>query len=641
MCAYNRYMGEACCGSKGLLSGLLRDEWGFDGYVVSDCFAIEDFYKHHKILETAPESAALAVKSGTDLNCGSVYQLNLAEAVQLGHISEEEIDIAVKRLFTARFRLGMFDPPEDVEYTKIPYSVVDSKQNKELALEATRKSIVLLKNENNTLPLNKDLKSIAVIGPNADKWLMLLGNYNGVPSDPLTPLRGIKEKVSPATKVLYAQGSELAEGIPMFDIIPANVLFHNNNTRGLKADFYNNKDLQGKILYSATSENLDINWNDKAPREDMDDDDFSVRWSGTLKPQESGIYQLGIITTCNTKLYFDDSLMASTPYHFRDEYGDPRLRKSPELQLTAGKSYKIVIEASETYADAMVQLVWAKPKPDLLKEAIETANQAEVIVMCMGLTARIEGEEMDIAVDGFRGGDRTKISLPQVQQDLLKEIHKLGKPMVLVLLNGSALAVNWAAKNIPAILETWYPGQAAGQAIADVLFGDYNPAGRLPLTFYKSVHDLPPFEEYRMVGHTYRFFKGEPLYPFGYGLSYSTFDYSDFQIKNNIIAGDSVDVSVKVKNNGDLSGEEVIQVYLSKDNDPSAPIRKLVAFKRVDFKSGEEKKVLLILRPDAFLSVSENGEKHFLPGKFKITIGAGQPLKGVKTLVSTVTLNSK
>ena len=412
MCAYNRYMGEPCCGSENLLGQLLRDEWGFQGYVVSDCFAIEDFYKHHKVLETAPESAALAVQSGTDLNCGSTYQLNLAEAVELGYISEDEIDRAVKRLFTARFKLGMFDPKENVGYTKIPYSIVDSEENRQLALQAARKSIVLLKNDKNTLPLKKDIASLAVIGPNADKWLMLLGNYNGVPSDPITPLRGIREKVSETTKVLYAQGSQLADGIPMFDVVPAEVLFMEDGSQGLRADFYNNKDFKGDILYSIRSDNVNINWNDKAPRSDMDDDDFSVRWSGTLKPDMTGTYQLGIITTCNTKLYLDDSLLASTPYHFRNEYGDPRLRKSQQLHLNADMSYKLRIEASETYADAMVQLLWARPNPDLLNNALDVARQAEVIVMCMGLSARIEGEEMDIAVDGFRGGDRTKIDLP-------------------------------------------------------------------------------------------------------------------------------------------------------------------------------------------------------------------------------------
>jgi beta-glucosidase len=639
MCAYNRYNGEACCGSRGLLTDLLRNDWGFNGYVVSDCFAIEDFYKHHKILDTPQESAALAVKSGTDLNCGSVYQLHLADAVKQGYITETEIDVAVKRLFTARFKLGMFDPPAQVQYTQIPYKVVDSKEHQQLALETARKSIVLLKNDKKILPLKKDAGTIAVIGPNSDKWLMLLGNYNGVPSDPVTPLRGIRGKVTSGTKVLYAQGSELAEGIPMFDIIPPEVLYGENNSTGLKVDFYNNKDFKGDILFSEVTENLDVNWNDKTPREDMDDDNFGVKWSGFLKPIISGTYQLGIITDCNTNLYFEDSLMASTPYHFRNEYGDPRLRKTDPLRLEAGKTYKLSVEASETYADAMVQLVWATPEPNLKKEAIEIARQADVVVMCMGLTARIEGEEMDIAVDGFRGGDRTKIGLPQVQEDLIKEIHKLGKPVVLVLLNGSALAVNWADKNIPAIIEAWYPGQAGGSAIADVLFGDYNPSGRLPVTFYKSEKDLPPFEEYRMIGHTYRFFKGDVLYPFGYGLSYTSFDYSNFTVPENVKAGDTLMVMVTVKNSGSRDGEEVVQVYASKLNDSAAPLRNLVAFKRVFIKQGEEKEILLKIRPESFTTVTNDGERKFIPAEFLLTAGGGQPLKGIKTLSSILSIN--
>ena len=327
MCAYNRLNGEACCGSNHLLTNILRNEWKFDGYIVSDCGAIGDIYQHHKIVSTPEEAAALAVKSGCDLECATTYE-HLKEAVAKKIITEAEIDVSVKRLFTARFKLGMFDPPEMVKYTKIPYSVVDSKENKTLAVEAAQKSIVLLKNENNLLPLKKDIKNLAVIGPNADQWLMLLGNYNGVPSDPITPLRGIKEKLSPSTKILYAQGCELAEGIPSFDVVPANALSHGNNEKGLNVDYFNNKELKGTVLFSAVDTTLNANWYDKAPRKDMDDDNFGVRWSGGISPDESGMYQLGIITTCKVNLYLNDSIIANTNYHFRDEFDDPRLRKS-------------------------------------------------------------------------------------------------------------------------------------------------------------------------------------------------------------------------------------------------------------------------------------------------------------------------
>jgi len=623
MCAYNRYNGEACCTSGKLLDEVLRKDWAFSGFVVSDCDGIVDIYKNHKQVSTPAEAAALAVKSGTDLECGKVY-LNLKEAVEKKLITEKEIDVSVKRLFKARFKLGMFDPPEMVKYANIPYNIVDNNEHRELALEAARKSIVLLKNENNTLPLKKDIKTLAVIGPNADQWLMLLGNYNGVPADPITPLRGIREKLKD-TNVLYAQGCELAAGMPTYKTIPTGTLF-NGETPGLKAEYFNNIDFSGSPLFVQTDADVDKNWSDKAPRNDMNDDNFSVRWSGELVPDKTDSYQLGFISTCNTRLYLDDSLVAKTIYHFRDEYGDPRLRKSPVLKLEAGRKYKIVLEVIDTYADAQVQLVWTRPQPELKREAVDIAKKADAVVMFMGLTARMEGEEMDIKIDGFSAGDRTRIDLPDTQQDLIKTIHALGKPVVVVLLNGSALAVNWEQKNIPAILEAWYPGQAAGQAIADVLFGDYNPGGRLPVTFYKSTKDLPSFKEYNMVGQTYRYFKGEPLYPFGYGLSYTTFEYSRLQITETVKAGDSVKLSVSLKNSGNLNGDEVVQVYLKRvDTRINEPILSLAEFRRVTLAAGETKLISFTLAPDSFSKIGDDGTKALLPGQFEVVIGGGQP----------------
>ncbi len=624
MCAYNRYNDEACCTSGKLLNDVLRNDWAFSGFVVSDCDGIVDIYKNHKQVATPAEAAALAVKSGTDLECGKVY-LNLKEAVDRNLITEKEIDVSVKRLFLARFKLGMFDPPAQVRYANIPYHVVDSKEHKALALEAARKSIVLLKNENNVLPLKKDLKTLAVIGPNADEWLMLLGNYNGVPSDPITPLRGIREKLK-NTKVLYAQGCELATGMPTYRTIPVQALV-NGKEHGLKSEYFNNGTLSGQPLFVSTDSLIDKNWSDKAPRNDMDDDNFSVRWTGELVPDKTAVYQLGFISTCNTRLYLNDSLIAKTIYHFRDEYGDPRLRKSPAMKLEAGKKYKIKLEIIETYADAQIQLVWTRPQPDLKAHALKVAKEADAIVMCMGLTARMEGEEMDIVIDGFKAGDRTRIDLPQSQQELIKEINALGKPVVVVLLNGSALAINWEQKNVPAILETWYPGQAGGQAIADVLFGDYNPGGKLPVTFYKSTADLPSFNEYNLSGQTYRFFKGEPLYPFGYGLSYTTFEYKDLQIVNeNYKAGDTVNVSATVTNTGQVQGDEVVQVYVSRKNAlVKVPICSLVEFKRINLAPGESRQVNFSIAPDAFSMINEKGEKVISPGRFEITVGGGQP----------------
>jgi beta-glucosidase len=612
MCAYNRYNGEACCGSKRLLGDILRNEWGFSGFIVSDCEAITDIYQYHKIVSTPEEAASIAVKAGTDLECGKVYQ-HLKEAVAKKLITEAEIDVAVKRLFTARFKLGMFDPVDKVKYAQTPYSVVDSKEHKALALEAARKSIVLLKNEGSILPLKKDLGTVAVIGPNADQWLMLLGNYNGVPSQTITPLQGIKEKVSDKTNVLFAQGSELAEGMPMFYTIPADVLFTTENSPGIKAEFFDNATLSGEPRFSQVTPTLDANWYDKAPRDEMDDDNFSVRWRGELKPKISGIYQLGFISTCNTKLYIDDSLVAKTVYHFRDEYGDPRLKKSVAINLEAGKNYSVVVEAIETFADAQVQLVWAAPKPNLREDALSAARRADVVIMCMGITPRMEGEEMDVNIEGFRGGDRTRIDLPAVQQQLIKDVYALGKPVVLVLLNGSALAVNWENEHLPAIVEAWYPGQASGQAIADVLFGDYNPAGRLPVTFYKSTDQLPAFDDYEITNQTYRYFDGTPLYPFGYGLSYTSFQYSDLHAGK---ISDSIQIAVRVKNIGKREGDEVIQVYQSTKTAArkKLPRRALMAFKRIHLKPGESTEVKFVLKmPDD------------AAGSFDISVGGGQP----------------
>jgi beta-glucosidase len=482
MCAYNRYNGETCCGSNALLNGILRTEWGFDGYVVSDCGAIADIYRGHKVVSTPEEASALAVKAGTDLECSTVYR-SLKEAVSKNLISENEIDIAVKRLFTARFRLGMFDPPEIVGYSKIPYSVLDSESHKELAKETALKSIVLLKNDRSLLPLKKDIGTVAVIGPNSDQSFVLLGNYNGTPSDPVTPLRGIREKLTGKSEVLYAQG---------------------------------------------------CNW-------------------------------------------------------------------------VAGMDAE-------------------KPAEEMKAEALQIAKKANVIIMCMGITPRLEGEEMKVTLAGFKGGDRTRIDLPEVQQELIREIYALGKPVVLLLLNGSALAINWEKENIPAIVESWYGGQAAGQAIADVLFGDYNPGGRLPVTFYKSVNDLPDFTDYKMDNRTYRYFKGEPLYPFGYGLSYTTFKYSKLKIAKTYQTGDTVHLSVTVKNYGKMAGDEVVQVYISNlSSSVPVPIRSLKGFKRIHLLPGEARIVNISITPEAFSVIDEQNKRVIKPGVFEFAIGGVQP----------------
>jgi beta-glucosidase len=526
MGAYNRLNGEPCCASPTLLDKILRQEWGFEGYVVSDCRAIGNIYAHHKLVETATEAAALAVKAGCDLNCGRTFAA-LLEAVEKGLVAEETIDQAVERLFTARFRLGMFDPPERVSYAQIPYQANDSMTHRALALRAARESIVLLKNEDDLLPLSKEIGSIAVIGPNADDVLVLLGNYRGTPSEVVTPLEGIRNKISPTTRLYTARGCELATGVAPLTVVPSACLRPTDADgyqTGLAAAYFGNREFSGEPALSRVDPLIDFVWKDVTPVTGRMGDSFSVRWTGSLIPPITGRYKLGVRGMNGYCLTLDDQLIAE--HHDLHE----AITRVKEIELEAGRLYYLRLEYVNHGLDPRVRLLWSVPGTDLVAPAVEAARSAEVVVMIMGLSPIIEDEEIPVAVEGFAGGDRTDIVLPQPQEELLRRIHDLGKPIVLVLLNGSALAVNWADDNIPAILEAWYPGQAGGDAIADVLFGDYNPGGRLPVTFYRSVDDLPPIEDYRMEGRTYRYFKGEALFRFGHGLSYTTFEYSNLQL---------------------------------------------------------------------------------------------------------------
>ena len=598
MCAYNRVGGKAACGSDLLLKDILRGEWKFPGYVVSDCGAIDDIYLRHKVAPTAPAAAALAVKSGTDLDCGRVYP-NLVEAVKLGLITEPEIDTSVTRLFTARFRLGMFDAPELVKWAQIPIGVLDQPSHRELARRVARESMVLLKNEHGALPLRKNLGSIAVLGPNADQWRMLLGNYNGDPADPVTPLRGIREAVGKGTRVIYARGADLADGFLVLDVVPASALAAVDLKSGLHVEFFKTRTIEGEPFFSAIDSTISANWRDGAPRSDMNPDDFGVRWTGLLRAPQTGAFRLGLVGTVKFQLWLNDSLVLRSVYPTHDgEFPDPRLVQSEPLQLEAGKSYRLRVEAQESYGDAQLQFVWSVPHETLEAEAVKAAQQADAVVLFLGLTARLEGEEMRVRVPGFSGGDRTSIDLPEPQERLLERITALGKPTVLVLLNGSALAVNWAQEHVGAIVEAWYPGQAAGTAIADVLFGDYNPGGRLPVTFYKSVNDLPRFDDYRMAGRTYRFFTGAPLYPFGHGLSYTRFAYSALRTSATSLHADStITVSVDVRNTGTVKGDEVVQLYVRhRGSAVERPKRDLRAYQRVTLEPGETRTISLPVR---------------------------------------------
>jgi beta-glucosidase len=596
MCAYNRIGGQAACASDRLEKDILRGEWKFPGYIVSDCGAIDDIYLRHKVAPTAAAAAAVAVKTGTDLDCGRVYP-NLVDAVKQGLITEARIDTSVKRLFLARMRLGMFDAPEHVRWAKTPISVLDQPSHRQLARQVARESIVLLKNANSTLPLRKTLGTIAVIGPNADQTAMLLGNYNGDPADPVTPLRGIREAVSPSTRVLYARGSDLADDFPVLETVRSAALNSPQGQPGLSAEYFAGQKFEGGPVFTGVDSTLDAHWGEGAPRAGMNPDDFSVRWTGTIRPSQTGSYAIGLSGTMKFQLFLDDSLVVKSNYSRRnDETPDPRIVQA-SMRMEAGKSYRIRVEASESYGDAQLQLVMSTPREALEADAVKIAQQADMVVMVLGLTARLEGEEMPVAIEGFRGGDRTRIDLPAAQQRLLENISALGKPVVLVLLNGSALAVNWAQDHVPAIVEGWYPGQAGGSALADVLFGDYNPAGRLPVTFYRDTTDLPAFSNYNMAGRTYRYFRGTPLYPFGHGLSYTSFAYSRLRTSAPTLrANGSVKVSVDVTNTGKRTGDEVVQLYARHVGSAvTRPNRDLRGFKRITLTPGQRRTVSFAL----------------------------------------------
>lgn len=622
MCAYNRLEGLPCCGNT-YLSDLLRNEWGFDGYIVSDCWAVNDFFRQdaHEVVNSKSEAAAMSVQAGTDLNCGNSYPA-LVEAVEKGYITEEEIDVSVKRLFLARMKLGMFDPDEIVPFSKIPFDVVDSDLHKELALEAAQKSLVLLKNENSLLPFSKGVKNVAVIGPNANSTDVLLGNYNGFPSNPITAFQGILDKL-PGTDVKYAQGCHLAEGLPLLKAIPSDVLYTDTSLtqNGLNGEYYNNISFEGIPVLTRVDKTVDFEWWDDGPGKPINGNAFSTRWNGIISPKTTGKYAIGGEGFSHFKLWIDgeEIITYESEHHPHKQY--------EFLSLEAGKTYKIKIEYIQNNTNyALIRLLWDVPNQNLKNEALSLAKDADLVIMCMGLSPMLEGEEMKVKVDGFEGGDRISIDLPAIQTNLIKAVYQLGKPMVLVLMNGSAVAFNWEAENVPAIIEAWYPGQSGGKAIADIIFGDYNPAGRLPVTFYKSVDQIPPFEDYDMQGKTYRYFHDKPLYPFGYGLSYSTFKYSNLIVPDTLIAGQNLDVSVVVSNTSKITGDEVVQLYISHPQSiHKVAFRSLKGFQRISLEPGEQKTINFSVDPSDLAVLDDDFNYLLENGLLEISIGGKQP----------------
>ena len=635
MCAYNRVDGTPACASERLLGEILRREWHFDGYVVSDCDAVDDIREGHKMAADNAQASAMAVKAGDDLNCGSAFR-GLVDAVHRGLIAEAEVDTALGRLIRAKIRLGMFDPPSRVAYARIPYSENGSPEHRALAVEATKRSIVLLKNDG-TLPLRRGLGTIAVIGPNADDEETLLGNYNGLPANPVTPLAGIRAKVGSGTEVLYARGSDLAAHTPSLVPIPASALTTDTGAGakpGLTGVYYGNRTMSGAPAATRTDQGVNFDWWDMAPVPEIQTDTFSIRWTGWLTPPVTGRYSLGVSALGLVRLFLDDSVFVQS--------GWPGTN-SKDVDLVAGQPRRIRLEMLGRQPNAIAHLIWGVPNPHLLDDAVAAARRADAVVLVLGLSPRLEGEEMPVHIPGFEGGDRTSIDLPAPQEQLLEAVAAVGKPTVLVLLNGSAVAVNWAAEHVPAIVEAWYPGQAAGTAIADVLFGDYNPAGRLPVTFYKSVDQLPAFTNYNMAGRTYRYFHGEPLFPFGFGLSYTRFAYRDLVVPASVRAGDSVQVSAEVENAGSVAGEEVVELYVSnKSATVPVPIRALAGIQRISLVPGEKRRVTFTLTPRQLSLIDAAGQRVVEPGDYEISVGGKQPgFSGLADAATTGVVTSR
>jgi beta-glucosidase len=639
MCAYNAIDKDPACASKLLLHDILRKEWNFQGYVTSDCDAINDFSQpngHHYSTNTETGSVA-GIEAGTDLDCGAAYRA-LTDAVHHRLISESQLDVSVKRLITARMRLGMFDPPAKVAYASIPFSVVNSSQHQALALQAARESMVLLKNDESFLPLKPDgNKTIAVIGPLAASRIALEGNYYGAPLNPILPVDGMASEYG-ASHILYAEGAPYLKG---GDVPVPRTLFRtatNPSIEGLTGEYFARASLDGRPSMTRVDKEIDFDWASANPVSSSDTAaySFAVRWSGTIavgvaETDEFQIHLPGCYPCAGMlkfAIYLDGKPLEPIPSRVtpaeRGAAANPRY--SIAFADTKPRVLRIEYTQSGRIDDGGITFDWTPRYNPLREEALATAKKADVIVAFVGLTSRVEGEEMDLNVKGFSGGDRTDIVLPDVQEELIETLARTGKPMVVVLMNGSALAVNWAEQNAKAIVEAWYPGESGGQAIAETLSGKYNPAGRLPVTFYAGVDQLPPFEDYSMNNRTYRYFNGKPLYHFGDGLSYTTFAYSNLRLSTStLLAGGVLTVEADVTNTGSLAGDEVAQLYIVPPKTSVSPNLALAGFERLSFKPGETKHVSFRVDSRSLSQVDVRGLRTIAPGRYRVFVGGSQP----------------
>jgi len=632
MCAYNRLEGDPCCSSRTLLVDILRNTWGFDDVIVSDCGAINDFFVpgRHETHPTAQNAVADAVINGTDLECGNTYKA-LLEACNAGLVSEEQINVSVHRLLRARFELGFFDDESNVSWASIPVSVVESRKHLDKALEMARKSIVLMSNINHTLPLSKDLKKIAVMGPNANDSVMLWANYNGTPTKSVTVLEGIQAKL-PAGSVIYEKGCDWVNN-QIFISRFSDCAFDGN--AGFKATFWNTRYFSGDAVATAYFSNpFTFNTGGAtvfAPGVNLYD--FSAIFETIFTPSatEDVIFQSS--ASDGFKLFIDGKMVYEQA---RPTFGRFSTPSEYVLKAVQGKKYQVRIEYFKgERGNAILNFNLGYKKEVDYEVLANNVADADAIIFVGGISPALEGEEMRVDLPGFRGGDRTNIDLPAVQVKMLEALKKTGKPVVFVLCAGSAIALTQEAEFADAILDAWYPGQKGGTAVADVLFGDYNPAGRLPLTFYASSDQLPDFEDYDMSkGRTYRYFKGKPLFPFGHGLSYTAFEYEKVSLsKNSIKKNENLTLNITLKNTGERDGDEVVQVYVRNLQDPAGPLKSLRAFKRVPVKAGIAEQVKIVLPPTAFEFFDpRTNVMNIKSGKYEVLYGGSSDDDALKTL---------
>jgi beta-glucosidase len=626
MCAYQRLDDDPCCGSTRLLQQILRDEWGFKYLVVSDCGAVSDFYENHKSSSDAVHGTSKAVLAGTDVECGFNYAYkSLPEAVRKGLISEAEVDKHVIRLLEGRFDLGEMDDPSLVEWSKIPYSAMSTKASANVALDMARQTIVLLQNKGNVLPLRKNAEKIAIIGPNANNEPMMWGNYNGTPNHTVTILDGVKAKQK---KLLYIPGCDLTNDKVM-ECHMATDCVAPDGKKGLKGTFWNNTEMAGKPFtteyYTKPVNVTTAGMHVFAPN--LPIEDFSAKYETTFTAKEAGEYVVNVESTGHFELYINGE----------QKFVNHIWRATPtRTVLNAEKGQKFNIEVRfqtvKTWGASMKIDVARELSIDY-QETIAKLKGIDKVIFCGGIAPSLEGEEMPVNIEGFKGGDRTSIELPKVQREFLKALKAAGKTVIYVNCSGSAIALKPETETCDAIVQAWYPGQEGGTAVADVLFGDYNPGGKLSVTFYKDDSQLPDYEDYSMKGRTYRYFN-DPLFAFGYGLSYTIFEVGEANVKGE---KGNYEVTVPVANKGQRNGTETVQLYIRDLSDKEGPLKSLRAFKRVEVKAGQTASATLKLTPKSFeFWDAETNTMRTKPGKYEILYGTSSQDKDLKKIAITL-----